>query len=140
MTLSEMALQLEAERVAGGALLVFFLLLSLVQISPIKINPWDTILKWLGKKLNGGVEDHMDCLQKQVRDLWINSHRHSILTFARECRSGVVHDSDEWYNILNICEEYSTFCAEYSVQNGIVRENTRYIRELFQQLAREHRL
>lgn len=79
-------------------------------------------------------------LQKQVRDLWINSHRHSILTFARECRSEITHDSDEWYNILNLCEEYERFTERSGITNGVVRENTKYIRELYQQLSREHRI
>lgn len=82
----------------------------------------------------------MAALQRQVRDLWINSHRHAILTFARECRTEVAHNADEWYNILNICEEYESFTERNAITNGVVRENTRYIRELYQQLSREHRI
>ena len=140
MTMKEIVLQLEAERIAGWSVLLIFMLLSLVQISPLKLNPWDAFFSWVGKKLNGGLEDRLTCLQKHVQDLWITSHRQSILTFARETRSGIDHDSEEWSNILNICEEYELYAIENSVRNGVVRENTRYIRELYQQLSREHRL
>jgi hypothetical protein len=140
MSLNEIATQLQAERTVGFTVVVVMALLSLVQISPIKLNPWDTILKWLGKKLNGGLEERMGCLQKHVQDLWIANHRQSILTFARECRTNIAHDPEEWSNILNLCEEYELYAIEHSVRNGVVRENTRYIRELYQQLSRDHRI
>ena len=38
------------------------LLLSLIQISPVKLDPWDRIFAWIGGKLNGN-------LQKQVREI-----------------------------------------------------------------------
>ena len=124
----------------GWAVMLLVIVLSLVQISPLKLNPWDAVFHWLGRKLNGELDDRLTCLQKHVQDLWITSHRQSILTFARETRSGIDHDSEEWSNILNICEEYELYAIENSVRNGVVRENTRYIRELYQQLSREHRL
>ena len=39
--------------IAGWGLAFIVLLLSLIQISPLKLNPWDRVLGWLGKKLNG---------------------------------------------------------------------------------------
>jgi hypothetical protein len=147
MTLNEITMQMQAERFAGGTVALFFILLSLVQISPIRINPWDAIFIWLGKKLNIGLEKRLsalegclDTLQKHVQDLWIANHRQSILTFARECRTNIAHDPEEWSNILNLCEEYELYAIEHSVRNGVVRENTRYIRELYQQLSRDHRI
>jgi hypothetical protein len=147
MSLNEIATQLQAERTVGFTVVIVMALLSLVQISPIKLNPWDTILKWLGRKLNCGLEERLsalegrlDTLQKHVQDLWIANHRQSILTFARECRTNIAHDPEEWSNILNLCEEYELYAIEHSVRNGVVRENTRYIRELYQQLSRDHRI
>lgn len=93
-------------------------LLSLIQISPIKLNPWDGILGWLGKKLNGSTEKRLEELQKQVRDMWINTHRQSILTFARECRADMHHDAEEWNHILSIADEYEVYCAKNTVSNG----------------------
>lgn len=115
-------------------------LLSLIQISPLKLNPWDKLLGWFGKKLNGGMEKQIKDLQKQVRDLWINNHRQSILTFARECRAEIEHSAEEWSHILNLCEEYERYCNANDVTNGVVRQNTLYIRELYQKLSHEHRI
>ena len=132
--------QLTAGEMAGWAVALIIICLSLVQVAPVTLNPWDDIFGWLGKKMNGKLHGQMEALQKQVSDLWINSHRQSILTFARECRADIGHDSEEWSNVLNLCEEYETYTEKNGVTNGVVRENTKYIRELYQELSREHRI
>nr|MBQ4458414.1 hypothetical protein [Clostridia bacterium] len=136
MGLNEILSKVNAGYVTAGIVV----LLSLIQISPLKLNPWDKLLGWFGKKLNGGMEKQIKDLQKQVRDLWINNHRQSILTFARECRAEIEHSAEEWSHILNLCEEYERYCNTNDVTNGVVRQNTLYIRELYQRLSHEHRI
>ena len=107
--------------------------LSLIQVSPLKLDPWDRILGWIGSKLNGG-------LQKQVREIWINMHRQAILQFARECRAGQEHSEEEWSHVLNVADEYEQYCLKNSVVNGVVKQDTLYIRKLYQELSRDHRI
>ncbi len=140
MTLNEMFTKMTTGEMAGWAVTGLFLLLSLVQVSPLKLNPWDSILGWLGKKLNGAAEKRLEELQKQVRDMWINTHRQSILTFARECRGDIPHDAEEWNHILSIADEYEVFCKKNTVSNGVVKADTEYVRGLYQQLSREHKI
>lgn len=123
---------------AGGLGLV--LLLSLVQVAPLKLNPWDRVFDWLGKKLNRTADEELKKLQAQIQGMWINSHRHTILRFARECRAGIDHSPDEWTNVLNVAEEYEAFVKENSVTNGIITQDTVYLRNLYQELSREHKL
>lgn len=123
--------------IAGWGLAFLILLLSLIQISPLKLNPWDRILGWLGKKLNGA---QLAALQKQVTTLWINNHRQTLLTFARECRSDIYHSSEEWTHVLNVAEEYEQYCLKHEVSNGVVKQDTMYIRTLYQDLSRNHQL
>ena len=40
----------------GGSLL---LLLTLVQVVPVKVNPWSAIARWIGKAINGDVLDKL---------------------------------------------------------------------------------
>lgn len=140
MTVMEFWDKLTVGGLAGWAVMLILILMSLIQIAPVKLNPWDRIFSWLGKKMNGHVQDHLKELKKQVSDLWINSHRQSILTFARECRAKIEHDSEEWTNILNLCEEHEKYTEKNDVTNGVVRENTKYIRDLYQEQSREHRI
>ena len=136
MTFKELVAQLTVENVAAG----IAILLSLIQISPLKLNPWDKLLGWFGRKLNGTTIKKLEELQKQVRDMWINTHRQSILTFARECRADMHHDAEEWNHILSIADEYEVYCAKNTVSNGVVKADTEYVRGLYQELSREHKI
>ena len=109
------------------------LLLSLIQISPVKLDPWDRIFAWIGGKLNGN-------LQKQVREIWINMHRQAILQFARACRAGQEHSEEEWSHVLNVADEYEQYCQKNNVINGVVKQDTLYIRQLYQELSRDYRI
>ena len=122
MGLNEILSKLNAGYVTAGLVV----LLSLIEISPIKLNPWEKILGWIGKKMNGVTEKRLEAVEKQIRDMWVNSHRQCILTFARETRAGIEHSSDEWTNVLNVA--------------GIVTQDTEYIRNLYQELSRDHKI
>lgn len=140
MTVMEFWNKLTVGGLAGWAVMLLLILMSLIQISPIRLNPWDRVFSWLGKKMNGHVQDQLKELKKQVSDLWINSHRQSILTFARECRADIDHDAEEWNHILSVADEYECFCQKNVVSNGVVKADTEYIRNLYQELSREHRI
>ena len=56
---------------SGGALLLF---LTLVQITPIKVNPWSTVgkiigngMRAIGKSMNKDVMDKLESVQKEVK-------------------------------------------------------------------------
>ena len=70
------------------------------------------MLTWFGRKINGETQKQLDELKKQVSDIWINAHRQSSLTFARECRAGIDHDTEEWNHILSVADEYEMYCKK----------------------------
>ena len=140
MALTEIAQKLTAGELAGWAVVLLILLFSLIQIAPVKLNPWDSILGWFGQKLNGTMQRRLDDLEKQIRNMWINTHRQHILTFARECRAHIEHSSDEWTNVLNVAEEYEKMVHEQRITNGVITQDTAYIRRLYQELSREHKI
>ena len=140
MSIHEIIQKMTAGELAGWAAVVMIVLFSLIQISPIKLNPWDTIFGWIGKKINGKMHEQMDELKKAVRDLWINEHRQSILDYARECRAGIEHDAEEWNHILAVAAEYELYCEKNTVSNGVVKADTDYIRCLYQELSKKRQL
>ena len=140
MTFYEMMQKIVTGETAGWVFAVLVILLSLIQISPLKLNPWDNIFGWFGKKMNGATEKRLTEVEKQITTMWINDHRQKILTFARECRSEIAHSSDEWSNVLNVAEEYEHYVKEKSITNGIIHQDTEYLRNLYQELSREHRI
>lgn len=46
--------------------IIILVMMSLVQIAPIKLNPWTAILSWLGKQLNKDVSDKVDSVEKRL--------------------------------------------------------------------------
>lgn len=140
MNLMEVTQKLTAGELAGWAVLLIILLFSLIQISPLRLNPWDNILGWVGQKVNGDMQAQLKELKKHVQDMWVASHRQTVLMFAREARAGVEHSSDEWTNVLNMIAEYEAFCQGNTITNGIVKADSEYIRNLYQELSREHRI
>jgi len=140
MTFYEMMQKIVTGETAGWVFAILVILLSLIQISPLKVNPWDNIFGWFGKKMNGATEKRLSEVEKQITNMWINDHRQKILTFARECRSEIAHSSDEWSNVLNVAEEYEHYVKEKSITNGIIHQDTEYLRNLYQELSREHRI
>jgi hypothetical protein len=112
---------------------VLFFTFSLVQISPIKINPWTTILRWIGNALTGD-------LRKDLNSLITDFRRQTIVTFARECRKDVEHSAEEWGHVLEVAEEYEAYCEKHNIKNGRIRQDTKYIRDLYQEMSRSHRI
>ena len=139
MTITELFEKITAGEMAGWVLAALIVLLSLIQVSPLKFNPWDNIFAWFGKKMNGESEKRLQEVEKQVADMWINNHRQCILTFARECRSDISHSSDEWSNVLNVAEEYEQYVREKHITNGIIHQDTQDLRKLYQELSMEHK-
>ena len=62
MTIYEMVTKMTGGELAGWAVVILVILMSLVQIAPVKVNPWDSIFGWLGKKLNGDMKEQMESL------------------------------------------------------------------------------
>ena len=131
----------------AGMFIVLAVFLSLVQIAPIKINPWDTILGWLGSKINAGVKKQLDAVSQQsnvqkeeFREFWIDYQREAILRFSRECSQDMSHSREEWNHILDIIKRYETFCSKHEIANGVIEENSSYLRDLHKQLLQEHRI
>ncbi len=140
MSIHEILDKMTAGEMAGWAVVILIVVFSLIQISPIKLNPWDAIFGWFGRKINGTMLERMKELEKTVRDLWINEHRQSILNFARECRAGISHDAEEWNHILVVAAEYEMYCEKNTVSNGVVKADTAFIRDLYQELSKNRQI
>lgn len=115
MTLQELLLG------GGGGLLV---LLTLIQISPIKINPWSMIARCLGRAFNKDVLDKLQAVEdeqkiiksemakqkaeadKREADGW----RADILRFNMELVKHTKHTREDYIEILDIIDKYEAYC------------------------------
>lgn len=108
MTVEEMLM-------GGSGLLV--LLLSIIQIAPIKLNPWSAIARAIGNAINADLlkklsktesmlQEHMEMDDKRNADM----HRWRILDFNNELLQDVPHTREDFIDILAEIDEYEDFC------------------------------
>ena len=117
--------------------IIILIILSFVQISPIKFNPYDKFFSWLRRKLLGDFDEDIKDFRERIDSVWINFNRQHILRFARECRQNVLHSRDEWRYVLNIANEYERYCHDNKLTNGIIEAETEYIRDSYQECIRD---
>ena len=110
-----------------------FLAITLVEIVPIKVNPWSAILKWIGNKTTGNLREVVTELKKDFEDYRANALRWDILDFANSCRNGREHSKDEWRHVLDQLKFYEDYVEQHEIQNGVFEEDAKYLRELYQE-------
>ena len=102
-------------------------LLCIVEISPLKINPWSAVGKWLGRAINGEVMKSLDAVktsQQEARER-LEAHittderreadhcRTRILHFNNELLREIPHTREEFLEILKDIDEYERYCREH---------------------------
>ena len=108
----------------GGLLLVA---MTLIQISPIKVNPWSALARALGKAINKDVLDglaEVKADQKEARRILddhirvddtrnADAHRARILQFNNELLRDIPHTREDFIEILEEIDFYERFCEEH---------------------------
>lgn len=88
----------------GGSLII--VLLTFIQITPLKINPWSSILKAVGKLLTADVLDKLD-------ENTASTCRYRLIRFDDELRHNVKHTQEHFDQILDDVTIYETYCKAH---------------------------
>lgn len=143
-------MNLQEIMVGGGCLVV---LMTLVQVTPLKVNPWSAMGKALtaigralGKVLNGAVIeklDKMEAMQTETRQRLdehirvddernADLHRTYILRFNMELRRGVQHTDEDFNEILYNIKCYEQYCKDHpEYQNNRAVHAIRHIESVY---------
>lgn len=128
---------------SAGALIV---LLTLIQITPIKLNPWSWIAQKFGKAMNKEVIEKVDKLEEKIDDLEkkIDAEKESmdeykarqsrirILRFGDEMRNQQLHTKEHFDDILMDIDLYERYCEKHrDFRNGISVQTIRYIKKIY---------
>lgn len=121
----------------GGALVV---LMTLVQIAPIKLNPWSWLGRLIGRAINGEVLERVDTLSRDVAknkadddEQWASLSRTHILRFGDEIRHGVVHSKEHFDQVLLDIKKYERYCDEHKdYENDVAHATIDLIRKKYQ--------
>lgn len=104
-----------------------------IQIAPIKINPWSSLIKWIGKMLNGNLQQQVIELSNTIDENEKDRIRWQVLDFANSCRNGRRHTKDEFQHIITLNDKYAELLKRTNDKNGYFDEEYKYIKELFRE-------
>lgn len=111
---------------------------TLVEIAPIKINPWSKLFKAIGNMMLGDFrKDMLDFKAEQERKN-ANDMRWAIINFANSCRRGEAHSKDAWRHVLSQISEYEKYTEDHGIVNGVVDADSEYLHELYSERNRKN--
>lgn len=128
----------ELIRGVAGILLV---LSGFVELVPIKVNPWSSILNWIGKKLNGDLssrvqklEDSLIELKEETKEQQAINARVRILRFGDELRLNIKHTKEHFEQTLKDIDFYNNYCDLHKdFKNSITVITTEHIQETYRE-------
>lgn len=109
-----------------------------IQVSPIKINPWSALFKWIGKTLTGDIKKQLDEITKEVRDNEKDRIRWEILDFANSCHNGRKHTKDEFRHINKLNTKYIKLLQQTKDTNGEFEIEYQYIKDLYAERTKKN--
>lgn len=123
-----------------------FVLALFIDFTPgIKFNPVKTVLRWVGKVINGELEKELESVKTSLKEQQesINENekdriRWEVLDFANSCRNGRKHTKDEFEHIIVITAKYHALLEKTDDTNGVFDAEYDYIYELYQKCQREN--
>lgn len=110
------------------------ILLTLIQIAPIKVNPWGWIGKKIGRLLNGEVLDRVEKLEKNLQEQSVLNCRIRILRFGDELMRNIKHSRDHFEQTLRDIDNYEKYCRDHpDYVNNVTEATISQIKSCYQE-------
>lgn len=127
------------EFIKGNAGFVLVGAVTLIQIAPIKINPWSWLLRWIRAVLIGDIATQITELTKKVDDLDDKidereavSARARIQRFGDEIFHNQKHSKDHFDGILIDIDYYEEHCRNHpKFRNNVTVATTKRIKDIY---------
>ncbi|MCR5755624.1 MAG: hypothetical protein K6G30_12535 [Acetatifactor sp.] len=128
------------------------IVMSIIQITPIKINPWTWIVQTIGKHLNAGVIQKLDrqeqeinglkndvlTIRKEQNEARATSSRYRILRFDDELLHDVRHTKEHFDQILLDIDVYEDFCTKHpDFRNNLAVMAIKHIKAVYEKCSHE---
>lgn len=131
---------------------VLCIFLTLVEITPIKLNPWSWIAKKIGNAFNGevikeignlkqeiqSVKTDVSDIREEAKEREANSRRTRILEFGDGILHGVDYSKEHFDNILMDISAYEIYCDDHPhYMNHVAKATIRHIKDVYQKHLQE---
>ena len=117
----------------GGTALI--VLLSLIQISPISINPWSAIGQAINKNLVDSIsrlEEDVIALREDIKEQAAINCRARILRFGDEVVHGDLHSKEHFDQTLRDIASYNAYCDDHKdFENKVTALTSQKIEEIY---------
>ena len=132
---------------------IIIALMSIVEVSKIKINPWTALFKWIGDLLMSGVKSdicrldtELKGVKKELGSIKYSSEQNEaktararILRCSDEVYRGDRHSKEYFDNILEDITTYTDYCREHQeFKNEKAVIAIRRIEEVYERCLRDH--
>lgn len=123
-----------------------FVLMCLVQIAPIKINPWSWIAQKLGRAINGevikkveGIEDDVRRIERKQDEQQAVMARVRILRFNDELLRDIPHSKEHFDQTMVDIKVYESFCRENpDFENNVTVYAIQNIKDCYMERLKKH--
>lgn len=120
--------------------------LTVLQVAPIKINPWTWIARAIGRAINAEVIDKVDKLESEVQTIKKNTEEHEaksarvrILRFGDEILHDVKHSQEHFNQVLMDITEYEEYCSKHpEFRNNVTGITTKRIMETYEKCLKDN--
>ena len=136
---------------ASDILAVLAMFSIVIEVAPIKINPWSFIANKLGRAFNKEVLNEISTLKSRVDTLDervqqsealqserdAKTARTNILRFGDEIRIGTRHSKESFDEILSDITEYESYCSTHQdFKNNRTKSTEKIIIEVYEHCLR----
>lgn len=108
------------QNIPETALLISLAGTTLIQISPIKVNPWSWLARTISRAINKELLENVNSMQKTLDrhiskddERYAKQYRLRILRFNDEILQGTKHTKEHFDEILDDITEYERYCTEH---------------------------
>lgn len=112
--------------------------ITVVQIVPIKINPWSWIAQQIRHAMVGELQQSVNALSRELESEKVAGIRWRVLDFADTERAGRRHSCEQWRHCIDQLSWYESYCHKKGISNGVMEEATKYLRATYQEHLRNN--
>jgi hypothetical protein len=129
----------------GSGAIIAALIATFVELSPIKIDPWSKLAKWIGRAINGELITKVDKLEADIGKIQSDAAereakecRARILRFGDEILHGQKHSKEHFDQTLQDITEYERYCEQHKdFKNNMTSITTKAILEAYEKCLHE---
>lgn len=137
------------ERVISAVITGFIAVLggaTILQVAPIKINPWTWIARAIGRAINAELINEVDGMKKEIQAVKTATQEHEaksarvrILRFGDEILHNVKHSQEHFNQVLLDITEYEEYCEKHpEFRNNVTGITTKRIKATYEKCLEEN--